>query len=242
MSSDATVPPGDRYFVIATGNSGKRREFEQLLSDFTQPDWELYDRNSFPETLADIEETAGTFVGNAIDKATKTARQTGCCCLADDSGLEVDALDGAPGVHSARFAGEEATDEDNNRLLLSKLDGVPEAERTARFVAVVALVLPRNRVGRVILARRGQTHDDIEPGAARKEATPVATDDGVVVWFRGTVEGRITTEPSGDQGFGYDPLFEVVSKQRTMAELSEAEKNELSHRAEAVRKLRASML
>lgn len=237
MSENATTPDPDSTFLVATSNPGKRREFERLLGDFIEPDWDVFDRPGFPRSLDEIEETAETFEGNAVKKAVESAAQTGCTALADDSGLEVDALDGAPGVHSSRFAGPDATDEQNNRLLISKLEGVDDQDRTARFVAVLALALPDNRVADELLARAGIERKVVEQNIPDEEATPGAVDDRVVVWFRGTLEGRITEEPGGEGGFGYDPYFWVPEYGCRAAQLSVEQKNRISHRSRAVDKL-----
>lgn len=237
MASNSTQKYVDRAFVIATQNRGKRREFEQLLVEFLVDDWEIYDRHSFPASLEDVEETGATFRENAVQKALETAQSTGCCSLADDSGLAVDALGGKPGVKSARFAGEDATDEENNRLLLKQLREVPESERNARFVAVVCLAIPDNRIGRTLLARRGVAFDEIEPAAPRFEGQLVRIGDQLVIWFRGTVEGTIVDEAGGDHGFGYDPHFFVPPWGKRMAEVPSSKKNRISHRAVATRKL-----
>lgn len=147
-------------------------------------------------------ETGTTFEENALLKARAAARQSGRLCVADDSGLEVDALDGQPGVRSARFAadyGRPENDDENNRLLLELLENVPPEKRSARFVSAVAVVAP--------------------------------DDEEVVV--RGEVEGQIEFEPRGQNGFGYDPLFTPVDAHRTMAELTNEEKNAISHRGRA---------
>ena len=226
-------------FVIATGNPGKRREFERLLKDFFADHWQIFDRTDFPEPLDEVVEDADTFRGNAIKKAVETARQTGCCALADDSGLEVDALDGAPGVRSARFAGADATDEDNNQLLVERLEEVPEADRTARFVCVLALAVVDDEVGREILERFDLSFSHVASKAPDNEGEPGRVGDCVVVWFRGTVDGRIVSEPTGAGGFGYDPHFYVPELGKTFAELPVEHKNRISHRADAVDKLGA---
>ena len=157
--------------------------------------------------LPEPAEDAATFEGNASIKAAYYARMTGAACLADDSGLEVDALDGAPGVHSARYAGVGKTrkerDAANNAKLLRALDGVPRDKRTGRFVCAMVLA---------------------EPTGA------------IAAMARGTFEGWIGLEPRGANGFGYDPLV-VLADGRTSAELTEAEKNARSHRGEAARKM-----
>jgi XTP/dITP diphosphohydrolase len=155
--------------------------------------------------LPEPEEDADTFEGNAAIKAVYYARATGMVCLADDSGLMVDALGGAPGVRSARYAGIGSTraerDAANNAKLLRELAGVPDAHRTARFVCAMVMASPEGEI--------------------------LAT-------TRGTFEGRIGLAPKGSNGFGYDPLL-VIDDGRTSAELTEAEKNARSHRGEAAR-------
>ncbi len=181
--------------LIATHNPGKKREFAELLRGL---DLEFC-------TLADlgeqktVEETGGTYAENALLKARGYAVMTGLTTLADDSGLEVDALGGAPGVLSARYAGEDASDEARYRLLLHNLEGVPEGLRTARFRCVIAIAWP----------------------------------DGRAELAEGAIEGRITREPVGAQGFGYDPVFWVPEQGKTMAELAPEVKNSISHRARA---------
>ncbi len=237
MPSNSTTNYEDRSFIIATGNPGKRREFEKLLADFLDPRWKVYDRRSFPQPLQEVEETGASFRENAVIKAMETAQATGCGVLSDDSGLEVDALGGKPGIHSARFAGESATDEENNRLLVERLRDVPAAERRARFVAVVCLALPNNRVGRALLARSGVVYDEVDSAAPRAPEELVRIGELVLIWFRGTLEGLIVDEPAGEHGFGYDPHFFVPSQGKTLAEMDGEEKNRISHRATAVRKM-----
>ena len=149
----------------------------------------------------DIPETAETLEGNALIKAEYIHRHYGVYCFADDTGLEVKALDGAPGVYSARFAGEHATPSENVSLLLERLSHTPEP-RHARFRTVVALI---DELG---------TH-----------------------FFEGSIEGTITTERRGENGFGYDPYFYVPEFKKTMAELSIEEKETISHRGRALREL-----
>lgn len=192
--------------ILATNNVHKVSEISNAL-DF--PGWEF-------KTLreagldSDPEEDADTFLGNARIKALAAREASGgLAALADDSGLEVDALDGAPGVYSSRFAGEDATDEDNNNKLLADLEGVPDEKRTARFVCTLVFI----------------DEDSTESVA------------------RGTVEGRIGYAPQGDGGFGYDPLFwpDVFEGKCTLAEVPQARKNEVSHRGNALRTLRAQL-
>ncbi|MBX6342290.1 MAG: RdgB/HAM1 family non-canonical purine NTP pyrophosphatase [Thermomicrobiaceae bacterium] len=182
--------------VIASNNPGKLEEIRHLL-----PDW-IAARSAAEVGASLPEETGQTFAENALLKARAVASQTGRVALADDSGLEVDALGGEPGVHSARFAGEPRSDARNNALLLARLAGVPPERRTARFRSVVAIVTP----------------------------------DGRERLTEGTIEGRIVEEPRGGGGFGYDPLFQPLGLDRTMAELTLEEKNAISHRGQALRR------
>lgn len=185
--------------IIATKNKGKAKEFEKLFLPKGLTVKTLLD---YPE-LEDVEETGSTFEENAILKAETIARTLGVRVIADDSGLEVDALDGRPGVYSARYAGLEKDDEANIDKVLEELKDVPENERTARFCCALAMA---------------------EPGI-----------DTLTVF--GTCEGRILRERRGTNGFGYDPIFFAVSEGKSMAELSSEEKNRISHRANAIRKL-----
>jgi XTP/dITP diphosphohydrolase len=155
----------------------------------------------------EVDETGDTYEANATLKAIAYARASGLLSLADDSGIEVDALDGRPGVHSARYGGPGLDDAGRTALLLHELEGVPAAKRTARYVAVIAIAEPR-----------------IEDGAP-------------VELFRGVQEGRIAHAPRGANGFGYDPVF-LVGETTTQAELSEAAKDRISHRGQALRAAR----
>lgn len=186
--------------VLASGNAGKLREFQQLLSGCG---FEVLPQSEFKVT--DAEETGTTFVENAIIKARHACQQTGLPAIADDSGIEVDALNGRPGVYSARYAGAAAADTDNNAKLLQELQGVPAEKRSARYHAVLAFM----------------RHAD--------DPTPILC--------HGTWEGVILTEPRGEGGFGYDPLFFVPSHQCASAELDKAEKNRISHRGKAMAEL-----
>ncbi len=153
-----------------------------------------------------------TFETNARIKARHAARATGLPALADDSGIEVEALGGAPGVRTRRYAGPDATDADNNAKLLRELADVPAGRRGARYVCVLALALP----------------DERAPGGLR------------IIERRGTTRGRITFEPRGTGGFGYDPLFEPIRERvggRTFGEYSAAAKDAISHRGRAARRL-----
>ena len=153
-----------------------------------------------------------TFETNARIKARFAARATGLPALADDSGIEVDALGGAPGVRTRRYAGPNATDQENNAKLLRELSGTPATERRARYVCVLALAIP----------------DHAAPGGIRLQTR------------RGTTRGRITFEPRGSGGFGYDPLFEPARERaggRTFGEYSREEKDAISHRGRAARRM-----
>jgi XTP/dITP diphosphohydrolase len=185
----------------ATTNPGKLREFRLALSD-------SFDVESLPGlgSLRPCEETGVTFEENAIQKASYYSKHCAGLLFVDDSGLEVDALGGAPGVYSARYAGLDATDETNNRLLLDRVRGV--SDRIARFICVVALA----ESGRLIRT------------------------------FRGEVEGQLTEEPRGANGFGYDPLFYYPPFGCTFGEAALARKMEVSHRSQALHAMRDYLL
>lgn len=187
--------------VLASGNANKVAELQSLLNEL--------EFTVIPQTelgVSDADETGTTFIENAIIKARHAAAATQLPAIADDSGITVDALQGAPGVYSARFAGAQATDQQNLELLLKKLHGVPAAERTATFWCV--LVYLRH-----------------------------ATDPTPLV-CTGSWQGVITEQPYGEGGFGYDPIFFVPDAKKTAAELSSAEKNRISHRANALQQLK----
>ena len=189
--------------LIATANPGKAREFRELLG---QERLVWHDLSEFP-SIGTVEETGQTFRANACLKACQYALRHRMWTLADDSGLEVDALNGRPGVYSARWAELNKTgrgDSDNNHTLLRQLEQVPDEQRTARFVCVLALSDP---VGKVILTARD------------------------------TVEGLILRAPRGSNGFGYDPLFLIPQLGKTTAELPSEQKHRISHRGKALRRL-----
>lgn len=186
--------------VLATGNAGKLREFQSLLGDCLS----LIPQSEFG--IRSIEETGSTFTENALIKARHAAKLSNLPALADDSGLEVDRLDGAPGIRSARFAGEDSADTENVARLLAELAGVRTAERTARFRCVAVFV---------------RDADDPAPLIAEG------------IW-----EGQIGTEPIGENGFGYDPVFVDAELGLTAAQLNAAEKNRRSHRGAAAQQLR----
>ena len=187
--------------LLATGNPNKRREIEPLVRPLGIAVVTLADVGDIGEVVED----GDTFEANACKKALYGAAKTGLWCLADDSGLEVDALDGAPGVYSARYAGEDADDEANNRKLLDALADVPEDERAARFRCAIALAAPEGGGGAC-----------------------------VVFTTEGAVEGRILREERGANGFGYDPLFFHPPSGVAFAELSMEEKSKVSHRGKAL--------
>jgi XTP/dITP diphosphohydrolase len=182
--------------LLGTRNPGKLREITSILNDIPVHLLSLRDVAEIPEP----EESGSTYVENATRKASHYARATGLITLADDSGLEVRALNGAPGVHSARYAGEGASDEDRRKLLLRNINASSSGDRTARFVCAVAIASP----------------------------------DGVLFVTEGACRGLIGYEFRGSNGFGYDPLFVPDGFMETFAELSEATKNRISHRARAL--------
>ncbi|BCJ88514.1 XTP/dITP diphosphatase [Effusibacillus dendaii] len=187
--------------VLASRNKGKLREFQEALVKFG------YTVEPMPENLPEVVEDGLTFEENAAKKAESVAAWLNVPVLADDSGLEVDAIGGRPGVFSARYSGLHATDQENNSKLLKELSGIAKDRRTARFVCVLAFARPGENT---ILAR-------------------------------GECEGLILEAPQGDAGFGYDPLFLVPQFGKTFGELSLSEKNQVSHRANAIRMLTEQM-
>ncbi|MDP6544206.1 MAG: RdgB/HAM1 family non-canonical purine NTP pyrophosphatase [Phycisphaerae bacterium] len=195
-----------REIVLATGNPGKLREIAQVLAGLPVDVVALNELADIPEP----DETGETFARNARDKALYYSRATGRWCLADDSGLEVDALDGAPGVRSARYSSDTVApgsdrsviDRANNSKLLAALDSIPDPQRTARFVCCLALASPGE----------------------------------ILIETSGTFEGLIARGSAGDNGFGYDPLFYVPDHGCTAAQLPPEEKNRISHRGQAVRR------
>ena len=197
----SALSPSKRRVVLATLNPGKVRELARLLGDLPI---ELLSLAEVPRASLPAE-TGATYVENAFIKARAARRLTGLAALADDSGLEVDALDGAPGLHSARFGGPGLDDAGRVALLLERLGSVPAGSRTARFRCVIALV--------------------DEAGGERT--------------VEGVVEGEIAAAPRGTGGFGYDPVFLYPPLARTFGELSDSEKERISHRAVAARAARA---
>ena len=187
-----------RRVVVASKNPDKIREVESVLERMDHP-WVIVRGLDWP----DVDETEPTLEGNALLKALAVSEATGHAAIADDTGLEVDAIDGRPGVLSARFAGPDATYDQNVDRLLTELEGTDQ--RSARFRTAIAFVVPG--------------------------AEPLIVE--------GVLEGSITEERRGNRGFGYDPVFAVGD--RTYAEMSDDEKNEISHRARALRALEAAL-
>ncbi len=186
--------------LLASTNPGKVREYRLLFEDLGYEMVTLAE-----EGVEEVATEAGdSYEQNARLKAARYARSTRITTIADDSGLEVDALDGEPGIHSARFAGKDATDADRIRVLLAKLANVPWEKRSAHFICVIA----------------------------------IATPEGRSELCHGECHGMIALEPSGENGFGYDPVFYLTDQDKTMAELPLEIKNRFSHRAEAALKAR----
>jgi XTP/dITP diphosphohydrolase len=195
--------------LVATRSTHKLRELRELLGPLRTQMISLDDAAIPGEAVED----GATFEANAAIKARHFAALSGLPTLADDSGIEVDALDGAPGVRTRRFAGENATDDENNRRLLRDLAGLPLERRTARYRCVLALALPET--------------------AGPRGGMPVRL-------ARGTLEGRIALEPRGGGGFGYDPIFEPGAEPlggRTLGQWTAEAKNRISHRGRAARRM-----
>lgn len=187
--------------VLASSNAGKLAEMRELLGDLTL---ELIPQAALG--IADAEETATSFVENALLKARHAARLSGLPALGDDSGLCVDALGGAPGLHSARYAGEHGDSQANIAKLLDALAGIPDSARSAHFHCVIVLL----------------RH----------------ADDPAPIIAEGRWAGQVLTAPRGSNGFGYDPVFLDLQHRRSAAELDAATKNRLSHRGQALSRLR----
>ncbi len=191
--------------IAATKNKHKVEEIQAITKEF---DMEVVPRDEAGVPDIEIVEDGDTFEENSEKKAKEIMELCGEITIADDSGLMVDALGGAPGVISARFAGEDGNDLKNNEKLLSLLSDVELVDRTARFVSVITMMYP----------------------------------DGKKIVARGECEGHIMYQPKGSNGFGYDPLFLPVGYERSFAELTGGEKNQISHRAIALQNLRNALL
>ena len=181
--------------VFATNNKNKIKEIIALLND----SYELLSLEDI-DCLEDIPETSDTIAGNALQKAEYVYKKYGYNCFADDTGLEIEALNNEPGIYSARYAGEQKDANDNMNLVLQKLNG--KENRNARFITVIASII-----------------------------------DGKMTCFEGIVEGTITLNKSGSEGFGYDPIFKPNGFNITFSEMNLEEKNQISHRGKAVRQL-----
>lgn len=195
-----------KQVIFATGNEGKMREIRSILAD-TYP--EILSMKE-AGILADVAEDGKTYEENALIKARAVAAAAAAAdwvVMADDSGLEIDFLNRAPGVYSARYMGEDTSYRIKNANLISRLEGVPDEKRTARFVCAIAAVLP----------------------------------DGRELTVRAAIEGRIGYEEKGSNGFGYDPIFCVPELGKTTAELTEEEKNLVSHRGKALRLMKEEL-
>lgn|SRR5699024_300335 len=190
----------NKTIIIATHNKGKAKEFKSLFDEYGYNIKTLHD---FPE-IGEVPETGHSFSENALQKAAAISEKLNTIVLADDSGLEVDALNGQPGIYSARYAGEHGNDQKNNEKLLEELKNVSEAERKANFHCTLALVGPER-----------------EP-----------------LFVEGNIEGYILFKPQGENGFGYDPLFYIPTLNKSMGELTNEEKNKISHRAIAIENLK----
>ena len=186
--------------VFATGNAGKMREIRMIMEDMGMEILSMKEIGINP----DIVEDGTTFTENAIIKAKAVAALTDAIVLADDSGLEIDALNKEPGIYSARYMGEDTSYRIKNANLIERLEGVPDEKRTARFVCAIAAVLP----------------------------------NGELLTTLGTVEGRIGYEEKGANGFGYDPIFFLPEFGCTSAELTDEQRNEISHRGKALRAMK----
>ncbi|MBN1362655.1 MAG: non-canonical purine NTP pyrophosphatase [Sedimentisphaerales bacterium] len=227
------MPKPSQRILVATTNPGKVRELRGMLGDAVR--WVAL--ADFPD-LAEVVEDGATFAANARKKATEYAKATGLWTLADDSGLVVDALGGAPGVKSARFSGDappgtdrKVIDKRNIAKLLELLRDVPPERRTARFVCHLCLATPQ-------VAQPPSAGDK----AANSPPPGAGVPHNVLIETEGRVEGRIIDEPAGTNGFGYDPVFFVPKLGKTVAQLPDDQKNAISHRGNAIRKLKPLLI
>ncbi|MCI0897389.1 MAG: non-canonical purine NTP pyrophosphatase [Chloroflexi bacterium] len=221
--------------LIATGNPGKMREYAGLLRDIPL---ELVSLRDLAITH-EVEETGETFEENAWLKASEYAAISGLLTLADDSGLEVDALSGEPGVRSARYGGDSCTsDQDRVRLLLKNLEGVPWDERGARFRCVIAIAKSPLAPLYPDSDREGERASPFLKGGREGDFRGSSSNQPILVaQAEGSVAGMIQYSAEGDDGFGYDPVFYLPSYQKTMAQLPLDVKNKISHRANAAQKV-----
>ena len=213
--------------VLATRNTDKIKEITAIMAPL---DLSVVLVERFAD-VPEVVEGGRTLEENALKKARLVRDATGLCALSDDTGLEVKALDGAPGVYSARYAGEDATYQDNTRKLLETMAGVPLARRGARFRCVAALALTPQIAGSLQGLQDGSNAVNVDSGAGRPDT----------LIGEGILEGRIATTGRGSAGFGYDPVFELMSG-KTLAEMGLEEKNRVSHRYRALIELRELLL
>lgn len=192
-----------KRILFATGNQGKMKEVREILADLGVEVISMREAG----VSAEIVEDGETFEENAVIKARTIMELTGEITLADDSGLEIDALGGEPGVYSARYMGEDTSYHIKNNDLIRRLSQVPRQQRTARFVCSIAAAFP----------------------------------DGEIITTDGVIEGLIGYEEAGENGFGYDPIFVVPQLGCTTAQLSDEQKNEISHRGKALRKMKEEL-
>ena len=210
--------------VLATHNKGKLRELRELLRGQVpglDVDTQVIDASA--AGAPDVAETGVTFAENSLLKARAVADATGLLAIADDSGLAVDVLGGAPGIFSARWCGRHGDDAANLELLLAQLSDVPDSHRGAAFVCAAALAVPSG----------SESEDSVVSGSGDAGLDP----DGREVVEYGQLEGTLLREPRGDGGFGYDPILQPIGYDRSCAELSSEEKNAISHRGKAFRAL-----
>ena len=206
-----------KRIVFATGNAGKMKEIKMILGDLGMPVVSMKEAG----IEADIVEDGTSFAENAQIKASAVFEKCHDIVLADDSGLEIDYLNKEPGIYSARYMGEDTSYHIKNANLISRLEGVPDEKRTARFVCAIAAVLPNGEV----LHSEGMIEGII----------------GYEEVVRGTMEGRIGYEITGENGFGYDPIFYLPQYGCTTAQLEPDVKNELSHRGKALRAIKEQL-
>ncbi len=209
--------------VLASNNKKKIAELQTLLANVSDGLLNVQSLRDIHFT-DDIDENGTTFEENSLIKAA-TPANLGHIGIADDSGLAVDFLNGAPGIYSARYSGDGATDETNRAKLLRELDGVPTEQRTAHFVCTAALVLPKNSGFTIPEEWRISAELSAKSGISRERAMVV----------RGECPGRILTEEIGEGGFGYDSLFYYEAYGKTFAEIPGEDKNKVSHRGNAMR-------
>lgn len=194
----------NQKIIFATGNEGKMKEIRMILGDIEAEILSMKEAG----IDVDIIENGTTFEENARIKAKEISKNSDGIILADDSGLEIDYLNKEPGIYSARYGGEDTSYKIKNQMLIDRLEGVSDEQRTARFVCAIAAALP----------------------------------DGTIITTRDTIEGRIGYEERGENGFGYDPIFYVPEYGCTSAELSPDQKNEISHRGKALKKMKEELL